>query len=114
MFKENFIQTAESVSEGHPDKIADQISDTILYVFIVIDPPAKSAIEVLVKGHQIRIAGEFDIDEKFTENNLHRFLSDIVYSVLANIGYGNKKFSYLIKNINLSHSIFNQYMKQRI
>lgn len=108
MFRENFIQTAESVSEGHPDKIADQISDAILDAFVSIDPLAKSAIEVLVKGHQIHIAGEFDIDEKFTEDNIHKFLDDIVYSVLVDIGYDNKKFGYLIENIYLSHSIFNQ------
>lgn len=54
----NYLFTSESVSEGHPDKVADQISDAILDQFIGIDPESKVACETLVTTGQVVLAGE--------------------------------------------------------
>ena len=53
----NFIFTSESVSEGHPDKMADQISDAILDAYIKKDPKARVACETLVKTGMVVVAG---------------------------------------------------------
>lgn len=54
----NFLFTSESVSEGHPDKVADQISDAILDAYLELDPNAKVACECLITTGQLVIAGE--------------------------------------------------------
>ena len=55
---ENYIFTSESVSEGHPDKVADQISDSVVDEYLALDPRAKVACETLV-GHGA-VVGRFD------------------------------------------------------
>ena len=54
----SYLFTSESVSEGHPDKIADQISDAILDNFLAFDPESKVACETLVTTGQVIISGE--------------------------------------------------------
>ena len=54
----SYLYTSESVSEGHPDKIADQISDAILDTFLASDPDAKVACETLVTTGQVILSGE--------------------------------------------------------
>ena len=56
------IFTSESVSEGHPDKMADQISDAILDHILTDDPNARVAVETLVKTGMVVVAGESDSD----------------------------------------------------
>ena len=58
MNSKNYLFTSESVSEGHPDKVADQISDAILDKFLAFDPRAHVACETLVTTGQVMIAGE--------------------------------------------------------
>ena len=53
----NYLFTSESVSEGHPDKVADQISDAILDEFLARDPQSKVACETLVTTGQVVVAG---------------------------------------------------------
>jgi S-adenosylmethionine synthetase len=50
--------TSESVTEGHPDKIADQISDSLLDAFLAADPQSRVALETLITTGQVHIAGE--------------------------------------------------------
>jgi len=54
----SYLFTSESVSEGHPDKIADQISDAILDAYLSIDPNSKVACETLVTTDLVIISGE--------------------------------------------------------
>lgn len=54
----SYLFTSESVSEGHPDKVADQISDAILDQFMALDKESKVAIETLVTTGQVVLAGE--------------------------------------------------------
>ena len=74
------IFTSESVSEGHPDKMADQISDAILDAIIADDPNARVAVETLVKTGVAVIAGE-------VRTNTYVDLEDIVRQVILDIGY---------------------------
>ena len=54
----NYLFTSESVSEGHPDKVSDQISDALLDQFLAFDSNSKVAIETLVTTGQVVVAGE--------------------------------------------------------
>src|SRR3546814_7048159 len=58
MARSNYIFTSESVSEGHPDKVADQISDAVVDLFIGRDPEARVACETMVTTNRIVLAGE--------------------------------------------------------
>ena len=76
------IFTSESVSEGHPDKMADQISDAILDAIIADDPNARVAVETLVKTGVAVVAGE-------VRTNTYVDLEDIVRNVILDIGYNS-------------------------
>ena len=54
----NYLFTSESVSEGHPDKVADRISDTVVDAFLSVDPYARVACETMVTTNRIILAGE--------------------------------------------------------
>ncbi|MDB5702514.1 MAG: methionine adenosyltransferase, partial [Sphingomonadales bacterium] len=56
--RSSFLFTSESVSEGHPDKVADQISDTVVDLFLAKDPQARVACETLVTTQRVILAGE--------------------------------------------------------
>ena len=58
MIRPSYIFTSESVSEGHPDKVADQISDTVVDAFLSADPYARVACETMVTTNRIILAGE--------------------------------------------------------
>ena len=58
MARSNFLFTSESVSEGHPDKVADQISDTVVDLFLAKDPEARVACETLTTTNRVVLAGE--------------------------------------------------------
>jgi|TARA_B110000483_G_scaffold55153_1_gene68875 S-adenosylmethionine synthetase len=74
--------TSESVSEGHPDKMADQISDAVLDAIIKDDPNSRVAVETMVKTGMTIIAGE-------VRTNTYVDLEDVVRKVINEIGYDN-------------------------
>ncbi|GAA6135455.1 methionine adenosyltransferase [Oceaniserpentilla sp. 4NH20-0058] len=76
------IFTSESVSEGHPDKVADQISDAVLDAIIARDPLARVAVETLVKTGMAVVAGE-------VTTSCYVDLEDIVRDVITGIGYNS-------------------------
>jgi S-adenosylmethionine synthetase len=76
------IFTSESVSEGHPDKMADQISDAILDAIIADDPNARVAVETLVKTGMAVVAGE-------VTTSTYVDLEDVVRGVILDIGYNS-------------------------
>lgn len=84
----SYLFTSESVSEGHPDKIADQISDALLDNFLAFDPESKVACETLVTTGQVVLAGE-------VKSRTYVDLQNIARTVINNIGYtkGEYKFS---------------------
>lgn len=83
-----YLFTSESVSEGHPDKIADQISDTLLDNFLAFDPESKTACETLVTTGQVVLAGE-------VRSDTYLDVQQIARDVINDIGYtkGAYRFS---------------------
>ena len=79
--------TSESVSEGHPDKMADQISDAILDAIITDDPDARVAVETLVKTGMVVVAGE-------VTTSTYVELEDVVRGVVLDIGYNSSKVGF--------------------
>ncbi|ODU45863.1 MAG: methionine adenosyltransferase [Thiobacillus sp. SCN 63-374] len=79
--------TSESVSEGHPDKIADQISDAILDAFLTEEPEAKVACETLVADNLVVITGEFKTVRKALFDEVRGRAEAIARQVLRDIGY---------------------------
>ena len=76
----SYLFTSESVSEGHPDKIADQISDALIDNFLAWDPESKVACETLVTTGQVVLAGE-------VKSTCYLDVQKIAREVIARIGY---------------------------
>jgi S-adenosylmethionine synthetase len=85
-----FLFTSESVSEGHPDKVADRISDTVLDAFLAADPYARVACETLVTTNRIVLAGETRGPETVT----HDHLAHLARMAVHDIGYDQAGFSW--------------------
>ena len=83
------LLTSESVSEGHPDKVADQISDAVLDFVIAKDARAKVACETLIGPGYVVVAGEVGT-ESFAPADLRRALPDVVRATLRQIGYDDE------------------------
>ena len=82
-----YLFTSESVSEGHPDKVADQISDAVLDQLIAFDPQSKVACETLVTTGQVVIAGE-------VKSSAYVDLQDIARRVINRIGYTKSEYMF--------------------
>ena len=83
----NYLFTSESVSEGHPDKVADQISDAILDEFLAYDPQSKVACETLVTTGQVVVAGE-------VKSEAYIDLMDVTRRVINGIGYDRSELKF--------------------
>lgn len=83
----NYLFTSESVSEGHPDKVADQISDAVLDEFLAYDPDSKVACETLVTTGQVVVAGE-------VKSNAYIDLMDVTRRVISGIGYNRSELKF--------------------
>ena len=87
MTRSSYIFTSESVSEGHPDKVADRISDTVVDAFLAADPYARVACETLVTTNRIVLAGEVRGPAGVVEG-----LEDKVRAAVKDIGYEQDGF----------------------
>ena len=83
----DFLFTSESVTEGHPDKIADNISDAILDAIIAQDPTARVACETLVTTGLAVVAGEITTSADFN-------YKQIIRETIEEIGYNDASFGY--------------------
>ena len=83
----SYFFTSESVSEGHPDKISDQISDALLDNFLAFDPESKVACETLVTTGQVILAGE-------VKSNTYLDLQAIARETINNIGYTKAEYQF--------------------
>ena len=83
----NYLFTSESVSEGHPDKVADQLSDALLDEFLAYDPDSKVACETLVTTGQVVLAGE-------VKSNAYVDLMDVARKVINRIGYTKSEYKF--------------------
>jgi S-adenosylmethionine synthetase len=85
---DKFLFTSESVSEGHPDKVCDQISDAIVDAYLKEDPEARTAVETLVTTNRIVIAGEVRGPDHMTP----QVIEDIARKQVKDIGYEQRGF----------------------
>ena len=97
----SYLFTSESVSEGHPDKIADQISDAILDNFLAFDPQAKVACETLVTTGQVILSGE-------VKSNTYVDVQNVARDVIKKIGYTKSEYKFDYKSCGILSMIHEQ------
>ena len=96
-----YLFTSESVSEGHPDKVADQISDAILDHFLAFDPDSKVACETLVTTGQVIVAGE-------VKTNTYIDIQTIVRDTIRKIGYTKSEYMFEANSCGILTAIHEQ------
>ena len=96
-----YLFTSESVSEGHPDKIADQISDALIDNFLAFDPSSKVACETLVTTGQVILAGE-------VKSNTYLDVQQIARDVIKKIGYTKSDYMFEANSCGVLSAIHEQ------
>jgi S-adenosylmethionine synthetase len=96
-----YLFTSESVSEGHPDKVADQISDALIDNFLAYDPQSKVACETLVTTGQVVLAGE-------VKSKSYLDVQDIAREVIRNIGYTKSEYMFEANSCGILSAIHEQ------
>ncbi|MFY0600377.1 MAG: methionine adenosyltransferase [Cyclobacteriaceae bacterium] len=97
----SYLFTSESVSEGHPDKISDQISDALVDHFIAFDPESKVACETLVTTGQVVLAGE-------VKSKTYLDVQQIARDVIKKIGYTKSEYMFEANSCGILSSIHEQ------
>lgn len=97
----SYLFTSESVSEGHPDKVADQISDAVLDYLLAYDPQSKVACETLVTTGQVVVAGEVKTDA-------YADLQKIVRDTIRKIGYTKAEYKFEAESCGILSAIHEQ------
>ena len=97
----SYLFTSESVSEGHPDKVADQISDALLDEFLAYDSNSKVACETLVTTGQVILAGE-------VKSKAYVDVSEVARKVIADIGYTKSAYRFEAESCGVFSSIHEQ------
>ncbi|HOZ85579.1 MAG TPA: methionine adenosyltransferase [Niabella sp.] len=96
-----YLFTSESVSEGHPDKVADQISDALIDNFLAFDPESKVACETLVTTGQVVLAGE-------VKSKAYLDVQDIARKVIGKIGYTKSEYMFEANSCGVLSAIHEQ------
>src|ERR1700741_3195836 len=96
-----YLFTSESVSEGHPDKVADQISDALIDNFLAFDPQSKVACETLVTTGQVVLAGE-------VKSNAYLDVQEIAREVIRRIGYTKSEYMFEASSCGVLSAIHEQ------
>src|SRR5215216_3941451 len=96
-----YLFTSESVSEGHPDKVADQISDALIDNFLAFDPNSKVACETLVTTGQVVLAGE-------VKSQAYLDVQDIAREVIRRIGYTKSEYMFEANSCGILSAIHEQ------
>ena len=97
----NYLFTSESVSEGHPDKVADQISDALIDHFLAFDPQSKVACETLVTTGQVVLAGE-------VKSTTYLDVQKIARDVIKKIGYTKSEYMFEANSCGVFSAIHEQ------
>lgn len=97
----SYLFTSESVSEGHPDKVADQISDALIDHFMAFDPTSKVACETLVTTGQVVLAGE-------VKTNTYLDVQSIARDVIRKIGYTKSEYMFEANSCGILSAIHDQ------
>lgn len=96
-----YLFTSESVSEGHPDKVADQISDALIDNFLAFDPSSKVACETLVTTGQVVLAGE-------VKSKAYLDVQEIARGVIRRIGYTKSEYMFEANSCGILSAIHEQ------
>lgn len=97
----SYLFTSESVSEGHPDKVADQISDALIDNFLAFDPESKVACETLVTTGQVMLAGE-------VKSSAYLDVQEIARGVIRRIGYTKSEYMFEANSCGVLSAIHEQ------
>lgn len=104
MTRNNYTFTSESVSEGHPDKVCDRISDAVLDAFLAEEPEARVAAETFATTNRVVIGGEVGLSD---QDKLHDYMGridEIARACIKDIGYEQEKFHHeTVEITNLLH-----------
>jgi S-adenosylmethionine synthetase len=96
--KKNMLFTSEAVSEGHPDKVCDQIADAILDVCLALDPLAHVAIECFAAKQKLLIGGEV----RFSSTHIQKpYFKKIAKQLMEEIGYTNKDLDFSVNEVDI-------------
>ena len=97
MAKRDFLFTSESVSEGHPDKVCDRISDTVVDAYLAADPYSRVACETLATTNRIVLAGEVRGPASIT----HAVIENMVRDAVRDIGYEQDGFHWKTADVQI-------------
>jgi S-adenosylmethionine synthetase len=104
MARENYIFTSESVSEGHPDKLCDRISDAVLDALLAEEPEARVACETFATTNRVVIGGEVGLSDQAKLSEYMGGMEDLVRACIKDIGYEQEKFHHkTVEVTNLLH-----------
>ncbi|MGB2442623.1 methionine adenosyltransferase [Planktomarina sp.] len=104
MARSNYVFTSESVSEGHPDKLCDRISDAVLDAFLTEEPKARVAAETFATTNRIVIGGEVGLSDKEKLSHHMGQIEQIARDCIKDIGYEQDKFHWeTVEVTNLLH-----------
>ncbi|MEO0379572.1 MAG: S-adenosylmethionine synthetase N-terminal domain-containing protein, partial [Pseudomonadota bacterium] len=104
MSRQNYTFTSESVSEGHPDKVCDRISDAVLDAFLAEEPEARVACETFATTDRVVIGGEVGLSDQDKLKDYMGKIDDIARACIKDIGYEQDKFHWKTCEItNLLH-----------
>lgn len=104
MTRQNYVFTSESVSEGHPDKLCDRISDAVLDAFLSEEPEARVAAETFATTNRVVIGGEVGLSDQEKLHDYMGRIEDIARACIKDIGYEQEKFHHATCEItNLLH-----------
>ena len=92
MSRKNYLFTSESVSEGHPDKVCDRISDAVLDAFLAEEPEARVACETFATSGLVVIGGEVGLSDQERLKNFMGRIGQIARDCIKDIGYEQEKF----------------------
>ena len=104
MARQDYVFTSESVSEGHPDKLCDRISDAVLDAFLTIQPEARVACETFATTNRVIIGGEVGLSDPAMLAQMMASVEGITRAAIKDIGYEQDKFHHATCEItNLLH-----------
>ncbi|MEP1765419.1 MAG: methionine adenosyltransferase [Sulfitobacter sp.] len=104
MSRKSYVFTSESVSEGHPDKVCDRISDAVLDALIAEEPEARVAAETFATTNRVVIGGEVGLSDRSKLHDYMGQIEDIARACIKDIGYEQDKFHHeTVEVTNLLH-----------
>ncbi len=106
MSRHDYVFTSESVSEGHPDKLCDRISDSVLDAFLTVQPEARVACETFATTNRVVVGGEVGLSDQAKLLEMKDRVDSIVRDAIRDIGYEQDKFHW--RNVEVTNLLHQQ------